>query len=111
MSLTRASVVVNCQLAFGVVFVAVGLPSVDFVREVSACRGCGDRGIGWTERQFGFGHVEPAAVLGRVVPFEPLDEPARFAGGEGLIERRWRVRVQVVLNQHDLLGVGKMNVG
>jgi hypothetical protein len=28
--------------------------------------------------EFGFSHIEPAAVLGRVMPFETLDEPARL---------------------------------
>ena len=33
-------------------------------------------------REFGFGHVEPASMFGRVMPFEPLSEVARFWCGE-----------------------------
>jgi hypothetical protein len=36
--------------------------------------------------EFGFGHVEPTAVFGRVVPFETFDEPARLGGGEGFVK-------------------------
>jgi hypothetical protein len=30
--------------------------------------------------------VQPTAMLGRIMPFEPLDEAARLGGGEGLIK-------------------------
>ena len=33
----------------------------------------------------GLGHVEPAAVLGRIVPNEALDEPPRLLGREGFV--------------------------
>ncbi len=36
--------------------------------------------------EFGFSHIQPTAVLGRVVPLEPLNQPARLGGWEGLIE-------------------------
>ena len=55
-----------------------------------------------------FGQVEPTAVLGRVVPFEALDEPARLGRGKGLIERGWLVGVEIILQQHDFRRVGKM---
>jgi hypothetical protein len=37
--------------------------------------------------EFGLGEIEPAAVLGRVVPLEALDDAARLGGLEGLVER------------------------
>ena len=49
-------------------------------------------------------------MLGRVVPFETLDEPARLGGGEGFVERGRLVGVEIVLHQHDLRRVGKMHV-
>jgi hypothetical protein len=49
-------------------------------------------------------------VLGRVVPFETLDDPAGLSGSERLIKRRRCVGIQVVLNQHDLLGLGEVDV-
>ena len=36
--------------------------------------------------EFGFGHIQPTAVLGRVVPFETLDEPARLLRGESFVK-------------------------
>ena len=44
------------------------------------------------------------AVLGRVVPLEPLRQPPRLRRLERLVQRRRRVRVQVVAHQHDPLG-------
>jgi hypothetical protein len=61
--------------------------------------------------EFGFGHIEPASVFGRVVPFEPLCQTARFGRGEGRLERSWRMRAEIVLHEDNLLGVGKLHVG
>ena len=73
-------------VGFGVMLVAVVLPCGDFVGEDLLV---GDAAIQTLRREnaeFGFGHVEPTAVLGRVMPFEALDEPARLGGGEGFVE-------------------------
>jgi hypothetical protein len=62
-------------IGLGVVLVAVVLPCVDFVGEDLLV---GDAAIQTLRREraeFGLGHVEPTAVLGRVVPLEALDEP------------------------------------
>jgi hypothetical protein len=48
-------------------------------------------------------------VLGRVMPFEPLDEPTRFGCGKGPVERGRGVKI--VLDEHDPFGVGEMRVG
>ena len=45
------------------------------------------------------------------MPFEAFDEAARFGGRKGFVERRRRVRVEIVLNRNDLGRVGKMRVG
>jgi len=45
------------------------------------------------------------------VPFEPLDEAASVSGCEGLIERSWRVDIEIVLHQHDPGCVREMLVG
>src|SRR5271169_172905 len=102
----------GCELpvGFGVVLVAMVLPCGDFVGEDLLV---GDAAIQTLRREhaeFGFGHVEPTAVLGRVVPFEALDEPARLSGGEGFVERGGLVGVEIVLHQQDLRRVGKMHV-
>src|SRR3954452_9250270 len=91
--------------------VAVVLPCADFVGEDFLV---GDAAMQTLRRQhgeFGFGHVEPTAVLGRVMPFEAFDEPARLGRRKGLIERGWLVDVEIILHQHDFRRVGKMRVG
>ena len=89
-------------VCFGVVAVAVVLPCVHLVGQDFLV---GDAAIQTLRREhaeFGFSHVEPAAVLGRVMPFEALDEAARLGSREGFVERGWLVDVEIVLHQHDL---------
>ena len=86
-------------------------PCVHFVGEDLLV---GDAAIQTLRREnaeFGFGQVEPTAVLRGVMPFEPLDEPAGLGRGKGLIERGWLVDVEIILHQHDFRRVGKMRVG
>jgi hypothetical protein len=55
-------------IGFGVVFISIVLPSGDLVDEDLLV---GDAAIQTLRREhakFGFGHVEPTAVLGRVMP-------------------------------------------
>jgi glc operon protein GlcG len=82
-------------VGFGVVLVAVVLPCGDFVGEDLLV---GDAAIQTLRREnaaFGFGHVEPAAVLGRVVPFEALDEPAGLGRGKGL-KNNWGMAIAIL---------------
>ena len=44
-------------------------------------------------------------MLWRVMPFEVLGQAARFLRFKRLIERSGLVRVQIVLDEHDLFGV------
>ena len=45
------------------------------------------------------------------MPFEALDQAARFGGGKGLVERGRFVGVEIVLDQDDFVGVRKVDVG
>ena len=56
--------------------------------------------------QFQFGHVEPTGVFGGKVPLDTLAQTPCLVRREGLIERVRAVRVQVVLHENDLLGIG-----
>ncbi len=56
------------------------------------------------------GDVEPGAVFGGVVDLEALGQRERLLGFERLIQRSEGVGVQVVHDQHDLLGVGVVDV-
>src|SRR5208283_28396 len=105
--------VVSGELPVGLcmMLVAVVLPGGDFFFEGRLVWNAAAQTLARQDAEFGFGHVEPASVFGGVVPFEPFGEAARFWGGKGRVERGGRVRAQIVLDQPDLVGVGKMHVG
>jgi transposase-like protein len=56
--------------------------------------------------QLDLGHVQPAAVPGGVVQLQPVGQPPGLGRWERRIQRRRRVGVEVVLDQHDPLGIG-----
>ena len=73
-------------IGFDMFLVAGILPGGDFLGQGLLV---GDTSIETLARQhaeFGLGHVQPTAVFGCVVPFEPLDEAARLGRGEGFVE-------------------------
>src|SRR6478609_8612142 len=54
-------------------------------------------------------HVQPTAMLGRVMDLQPLDDAPGLLRRERLVQRRRLVRVQVVQHQHHPLGL-RMNL-
>ena len=60
--------------------------------------------------QFGFRHVEPAAMLWGVMPLETVGDAPCFVGRESAIERGRGVGVQIVLDQSDGLGAREMDI-
>ena len=50
-------------------------------------------------------HIEPTAVLWRVMPFEPFGQPPCFGGGKSFVKRSLGVGVEIVLHQNNFLGV------
>ena len=78
------------------------LPCADFVGEDLLVGDAAIQALRGEHAEFGFGHVEPTTVLGRIVPFEALDEPTRLGGREGFVERCGLVGVEIVLHQYDL---------
>ena len=56
----------------GVVGVSIILPSCDFVDERLFVWEAAIEALGRKDAEFGFRHIEPTAVLWRVVPFEPF---------------------------------------
>ena len=55
--------------------------------------------------QFALGDVEPTAVLGRVVPLDLGGDAPGFGRLETLVQAGWAMRVQVVGDQDDHVGV------
>jgi hypothetical protein len=73
-------------IGFDMFLIAAVLPGGDFL---SQGRLVGDASIETLTRQdaqFGFSHVQPTAVFGGVVPFEPLNGSAGLGGGKGFVE-------------------------
>ena len=93
-------------IRFSIVGIAVCTPRIDFVREHGGVGDAAGEALAGENCEFSLGQIEPAAVLGRIVSFEPLDDAARLGWLEGFIERCRRVSIQVVLNQQDFLGQG-----
>ena len=50
-------------------------------------------------------------MFGRVVPLEPFDQPSCLGRRKGLVQRRWLVGIEVVLNENDLGRAWKVLVG
>ena len=82
----RALGVVKRQFGFGVVRNAVVLPGGDFVDEGLFVGDATVEALGGQDAEFGLRQIEPASVLGRVMPFEALDQPPGFGGRKGLVE-------------------------
>src|SRR6516165_3645649 len=96
----RASAVVNCQSALAWFLLR------------SSCQAAAPiEALTRQDTEFRLGHIQPTAMLGRIVPLEPLDEATCLGGWKGLIERCGLVGAEIVLHEHDLAGSAKVSVG
>src|SRR5262249_5798118 len=66
--------------------VAIAQPGGDLALEAAAVGDAPIETLAEQDRELGLGHIEPTAVLGRVVPLEAFDEAARLRGRECLVE-------------------------
>ena len=98
-------------IGLGVSGIAIVLPGGDFLDQGLFVGNASVEALGRQDAEFGFGEIEPAAVLGGVVPFEALDQAPGLGGRKGLIEGSLAVDVEIVLDQDDGLGVGKVSIG
>ena len=90
--------------------ISIIFPSCDFVDEGLFVRDTPIEALGRKDAELGFRHIEPAAVLWRVMPFETLDEPPCFGGGKSFVERGWPVGAEIILHENDFLGIRKVSV-
>src|ERR1700746_484223 len=74
-------------VGFGVMGIAASLPCGDLVDEDLLVGDAAVETLRGENGEFGFRHIEPTAVLWRVMPFEPLDEPSCFVWWKSLVER------------------------
>ena len=97
-------------VGFGVMGIAVSLPCGDWADEDLLVGDAAAEALRGENGEFGFRHIEPTAVLWRVMPSEPLDEPSCFVWWKSLVERCGFMGVEIDLNQNDFLGVREMTV-
>ena len=51
--------------------------------------------MGGQDAEFGFGEIEPTAMLWSVVPFEALRQAARFGGRKRFVKRSRAVDIEI----------------
>ena len=93
------------------VFVAIFSPGRDFFDQGLEVWNAAIKALVREDGEFGFGHIQPAAVLGRVMPLEASGEAPGLGGREGFVERSGFVSVQIILHQHDFFGLRKVRIG
>jgi hypothetical protein len=78
----------SCEVpvGFGFAGIAVVLPGGDFLDEGLFVGDLAVEALGRQDAKFGFGQIEPTAVLWGVVPFEALDQAPGFGRGKGFVE-------------------------
>ena len=101
----------EAPVGLGVVPVAVFDPGIDLASEGVIVGDAPIEALASQDGEFGFRQIKPGPMLGREDPLEAVDQAARLSGGEGLVERRLGVDVQVVLQQRDALGLREVGVG
>jgi hypothetical protein len=103
----------RCEVpvGLGVAGIAIVLPGCDFLDQGLLVGNAPVEALGRQDAEFGFGEIEPTAVPGRVVPFEALDQPPGLGGWKSFVKRSLAVDIEIVLDQNDGLGAGKMRVG
>ena len=78
----------GCELpvCLRVIGISVVFPSCDFVDEGLFVGDAAIETLSGEDAEFGFGQIKSATMLGRVVPFEALDQPSGFGGRKGFVE-------------------------
>jgi hypothetical protein len=71
-------------VGFGVMGIAISLPCGDLVDQDLLVRDAAVEALRRENGEFGFRHIEPTAMLWRVMPFEPLDETSCFVWRKSL---------------------------
>src|SRR3990172_2176904 len=85
--------------------IAALLPGGDFRGDLFPAAEPPAQAVTAEHRKLALRHVQPGAVLRRVVPLEARGETPGFGGKEALVEGGGGVGVEIVGHQHDLLDV------
>jgi hypothetical protein len=73
-------------VSLGVLVVSSDFPGGDFLGEGLLVGDAAIQALARQHAEFALCHVEPASVLGCVVPLEPLNQPAGLGRGKGFVE-------------------------
>jgi len=83
--------------------IAMALPSSDFVPQHRHFVDPTVEALPRKNTQFGLRHIQPTAMLGRIVDLQSLPQSPRLHGGKGFVQCPTGVRIQIVTNQHQTL--------
>src|SRR6516165_1845311 len=107
----RASVVgLELPIDLGLLAVSFFLPGGGFSRKRLFVGNPPGQALSRQHVQLDFGCVEPTAVLGRVNNLQTPNQPTRFLGRKGFVQRAPAVRVEVVHHQRNPLRLGPMHI-
>src|SRR6516164_269094 len=76
----------KAPIRLGLTAIASAQPSLDLPFQSLPVFDASVEALGDQNRQLGFGHVQPASMFGRVVPFETLNQAACLSGRKRFIE-------------------------
>src|SRR3954453_4432124 len=94
-------------ISLGMLLVADLLPGIHFLDQGLLVGDTSVETLRGQAGEFGFYHIEPPPVFGRVGPREPLEEAAFLCGGKSLAERSRFVSAEIILHEDDFRGAGK----
>src|SRR6516162_3223257 len=86
LELDASGICCKAPIRLGLTAIASAQPSLDLPFQSLPVFDASVEALGDQNRQFGFGHVQPASMFGRVVPFETLNQAACLSGRKRFIE-------------------------
>jgi len=94
-----------------VIFIADFFPRRNFPHESSFVRNAAVKALFCKSPELGFREIQPAAVFWSVVPLETHGQASRLGRRKSLVEASRSIGIQIILDQHNYFGIGKMNIG
>src|SRR6516225_6172206 len=86
LELDASGICCKAPIRLGLTAIASAQPSLDLPFQSLSVFDASVEALGDQNRQLGFGHVQPASMFGRVVPFETLNQAACLGGRKRFIE-------------------------
>src|SRR5215467_11466892 len=86
LELDASGICCKAPIRLGLTAIASAQPSLDLPVQSLPVFDASVEALGGQNSQLGLGHVQPASMFGRVVPFETLDHAACLSGRKRFIE-------------------------